>query len=104
MRSLKCLNKNAFDNHKEELYELLQLKKYAKTYASELSGGNRRKLSIAMALIGKPSVIYLDEPTNGLDPSSRKNLYKYLKTLANEDGCVILLTTHEIDEADKICD
>ena len=57
-----------------------------------------------MALIGKPSIIYLDEPTNGLDPISRKNLYKYLRTIANEDDCVILLSTHEVDEADNICD
>ncbi len=80
------------------------MKRYAKTYACELSGGNRRKLSIAMALIGKPPIIFLDEPSNGLDPVSRKNLYKYLRSLANEDKCAILLSTHEVDEADKICD
>ena len=69
--------------------------------ASELSGGNKRKLCSAIALLNKPELVFMDEASNGVDPISRKNLYTYLKTLKTTSTLII---THRIDEAEKICD
>jgi ABC-type multidrug transport system ATPase subunit len=66
-----------------------------------LSGGNKRKLCSAIALLNYPELVFMDEVSNGVDPISRKNLYTYLKTLKNTSTLII---THRIDEAEKICD
>ena len=76
---LKGLSRETIRSHQDTLQEVLSLQQFAKTYAADLSGGNKRKLACAMALIGKPQVVILDEPATGLDPVSRKNLYRYLK-------------------------
>ena len=68
------------------------------TRAKELSGGQKRKLSVAVALIGDPKVIFLDEPTSGMDPFSRRHLWSLLKE--RRHGRCIVLTTHFMDEAD----
>jgi ABC-2 type transport system ATP-binding protein len=73
-----------------------QVKKY--------SGGMRRRLEIARGLIHKPKVIFLDEPTLGLDPSSRESMWRYIQRLAKEEKITIILTTHYMEEADKLCD
>jgi len=73
-----------------------QVKKY--------SGGMRRRLEIARGLIHKPKVIFLDEPTLGLDPSSRESMWKYIQRLAKEEKITIILTTHYMEEADILCD
>ena len=70
--------------------------------SSELSGGQKRKLSLAIALIGNPKVIFLDEPTAGMDPASRRHMWSMLKE--RQAGKVILLTTHFMDEADILAD
>ncbi|KAK7506756.1 hypothetical protein BaRGS_00002231 [Batillaria attramentaria] len=70
--------------------------------SSKLSGGQKRKLSVAMALIGDPKIIFLDEPTAGMDPYSRRHLWSLLKK--SKEGRVILLTTHFMDEADILAD
>ena len=70
---------------------------YEKTVAKNLSGGNKRKLVCAMSLMGCPDVEFLDEPTTGVDPVSRRNLFKLLKQLKNTS---ILLSTHRMDEAE----
>jgi ABC-2 type transport system ATP-binding protein len=69
--------------------------------AKNLSGGNKRKLCCAMALLSTPRIIFMDEASNGVDPISRKNLYTHLKRLRETST---LLITHRIDEAEKICD
>ena len=66
-----------------------------------MSGGNKRKLCIALALLNKPKLIFMDEMSNGVDPVSRKNIYKYLRSLTDTS---ILLITHRVDEVEKICD
>jgi ABC-type multidrug transport system, ATPase component len=71
--------------------------------ASALSGGNKRKLCLAMATIGKTKIIFLDEPTSGLDPNSRRLVWDTLRSLKNE-GITLLLTTHFLDEADELAD
>ncbi len=74
---------------------MIKLKKY--------SGGMRRRLEIARGLLHKPKVIFLDEPTLGLDPNSRELMWKYIKRLVNEEKITIILTTHYMEEADLLC-
>ena len=71
-------------------------------YPKELSGGQRRKLCITLALLGSPKYVFLDEPTTGLDPYSRKNIWELLSR--KKEGCVIFVTTHYMDEADLLAD
>ena len=71
-----------------------------KTY----SGGMRRRLEIARGLLHKPKVMFLDEPTLGLDPASREVMWKYIKRLVDEEGVTVILTTHYMEEADMLCD
>mmetsp|Transcript_40606 Transcript_40606/g.61871 ORF Transcript_40606/g.61871 Transcript_40606/m.61871 type:complete len:145 (-) Transcript_40606:249-683(-) len=84
------------------LKKTLDLEDYAKTKANELSGGNKRKLVCAMSLVAFPIVEFLDEPSTGVDPVSRRSLFKMLKLL-NENSSLIL-TTHRMDEAEQLCD
>ncbi|MDQ2876425.1 MAG: ATP-binding cassette domain-containing protein [Actinomycetota bacterium] len=69
-----------------------------------LSGGQRRRLDIALGLVHSPGLIFLDEPTTGLDPQSRSNLWNHIAALREELGTTIFLTTHYLDEADALCD
>jgi ATP-binding cassette subfamily A (ABC1) protein 3 len=71
--------------------------------SNTLSGGNKRKLSLALAIAGDPKVIFLDEPTSGLDPNARRNFWDIVRSLRDE-GKTILLTTHNLDEADELAD
>jgi ABC-2 type transport system ATP-binding protein len=70
----------------------------------ELSGGQRRRFDIALGLMHTPPLVFLDEPTTGLDPQSRANLWEHIRRLRDEDGVTILLTTHYLDEADALAD
>ena len=70
---------------------------------NELSGGNKRKLSIALALLANPDILIFDEPTSGLDPISRRNIWKILEDIKKTNSTVIL-TTHHLDEADYLAD
>jgi ABC-2 type transport system ATP-binding protein len=69
-----------------------------------MSGGQRRRLDIAMGLVHDPKLIFLDEPTTGLDPQARANLWQHISALRTERGATIFLTTHYLDEADALCD
>ncbi|XP_076447270.1 cholesterol transporter ABCA5-like isoform X2 [Babylonia areolata] len=82
--------------------ESVDLLDQADVMSSKLSGGQKRKLSVAMALIGDPKIIFLDEPTAGMDPYSRRHLWSLLKN--SKEGRIILLTTHFMDEADILAD
>ena len=82
----------------------LQLTDKTRTVAKSLSGGMRRRLNLALALIHDPDVVILDEPTAGLDPQSRALLWDYIRSLARARGKTIVLTTHFMDEADQLAD
>lgn len=90
----------------EKLSGILGIEKEIFKPIKTFSGGMKRKLEIVRGLIHKPEILFLDEPTTGLDPLSRKNLWKYLKEVMRDEGLTILLTTHYLEEAedsDKIC-
>jgi ABC-2 type transport system ATP-binding protein len=86
-----------------ELLERFDLTEAANKPASTFSGGMRRKLDLAMTLVGRPSIIFLDEPTTGLDPRSRRGLWEIIRDLVAE-GVTIFLTTQYLEEADRLAD
>jgi ABC-2 type transport system ATP-binding protein len=89
--------------HIDELLELVSLEEKADATASELSGGQQQRLSIALALVNDPEIVFLDEPTTGLDPQARRNLWDVISGL-RAAGKTIILTTHYMEEAEILCD
>lgn len=86
-----------------EILSLVNLQEKAKAKVKELSGGQRQRFSIATTLVNQPRVIFLDEPTTGLDPQARRNLWELIRTI-QQQGTTIVLTTHYMDEAEYLCD
>ncbi|GHF45153.1 ABC-2 type transport system ATP-binding protein [Amycolatopsis bartoniae] len=87
-----------------ELVERLDLAGLDQRLTKTLSGGQRRRLDIALSLIHDPKLLFFDEPTTGLDPQSRANLWEHIRRLRGEHGVTLFLTTHYLDEADSLCD
>ena len=87
----------------QEIIETLGLKPYLNKYVKNLSGGWRQRTSLALALVNDPDIIFLDEPTTGLDPQARRDLWTCINRYRDE-GKTILLSTHYMDEAQKHCD
>jgi ABC-2 type transport system ATP-binding protein len=81
----------------------MQLEEKRSTWVMRLSGGQRQRLAVALGLVGNPEVLFLDEPTTGLDPQSRRALWDTIAAL-RERGKTVVLTTHYMDEAEKLCD
>jgi ABC-2 type transport system ATP-binding protein len=88
----------------KELLKLVGLYERKDDIVKKYSGGMRRRLEIARGLIHKPKVMFLDEPTLGLDPNSRKSMWDYIQKLVKEEKITIILTTHYMEEADTLCD
>ncbi len=89
--------------HPLELLKLVNLTDKAKNKYKELSGGQKQRFSIATTLINKPKIIFLDEPTTGLDPQARRNLWELIKDIRSQ-GTTVIITTHYMDEAEQLCD
>ncbi|MCI0707246.1 MAG: ABC transporter ATP-binding protein [Ignavibacteriae bacterium] len=81
----------------------VELKEKAKSYVADLSGGQKQRFSIAAALVNDPVILFLDEPTTGLDPQARRHLWGVIKRIRSE-GKTIVLTTHYMEEAEELCD
>ncbi|HZU21838.1 MAG TPA: ATP-binding cassette domain-containing protein [Terriglobales bacterium] len=88
----------------DELLELVDLTKWREAQTKTLSGGMRRRLEIARGLVHRPSIFFLDEPTTGLDPVSRVAVWEMLMKIKDTRKLTVLITTHYMDEADRLCD
>ena len=98
------LPKDVIKQRSEELLKLLRLYERAKDKAETYSGGMRKRLDIAMGLIHRPKILFLDEPTLGLDVQTRQDIWEYVQKIRKENGMTIFLTTHYMEEADSLCD
>jgi len=86
-----------------ELLEMVNLKDKAKAQFKQLSGGQKQRFSVATTLINQPKIIFLDEPTTGLDPQARRSLWELIRQI-RERGTTVIITTHYMDEAEYLCD
>jgi ABC-2 type transport system ATP-binding protein len=103
MADLKRLGSGEAKGMVTDLLERFELTESAQKLTSTYSGGMRRKLDLAMTLVGRPEIIFLDEPTTGLDPRSRRTMWDIIRQLV-ADGVTIFLTTQYLDEADRLAD
>lgn len=85
------------------LLQIVNLEEKAKSKFKDLSGGQKQRFSIATTLINKPAIIFLDEPTTGLDPQARRNLWELIRNI-RQNGTTVIITTHYMDEAEYLCD
>lgn len=97
------MRKDEVKQQSEQIMDLLELRDVMDRQAKTYSGGQRRRLEIGLGILHKPDVLFLDEPTAGLDPHNRANLWKHIRKL-REGGMTVFLTTHYLEEADELCD
>ena len=100
---LQQMRGKALEDRIEELLRIVELKQFADKPAGRYSGGMKKRLDLASALIHKPRLLFLDEPTTCLDPQSRASIWGQLNELNKKEGITIFLTTQYLDEADKLC-
>ncbi len=98
------LRGSALHERIEEMLRFVELEEYRDRLVRTFSGGMRRRLELARALLHEPRVLFLDEPTLGLDPHARTRLWEYIARLRTEKGVTIFLTTHYMEEAEQLCD
>jgi ABC-2 type transport system ATP-binding protein len=91
-------------NRVNEVIDIVGLEEKRKAFVVNLSGGQRQRMALGIALLNKPKVLLLDEPTTGLDPNARREVWSILGRLKNETGTSLILTTHYMEEAEQLCD
>jgi ABC-2 type transport system ATP-binding protein len=87
-----------------DLLEAVGLTAHAGKRVSSLSGGQRRRLDVAIGIVGRPELLFLDEPTTGFDPEARREFHDLVRGIADREGATIVLTTHDLDEAERLAD
>lgn len=102
--SLAKIPKKEARRRADELLQTFDLAEHAKRRVTRFSGGMQRRLDLAVSLIHTPQVLFLDEPSTGLDPKSRSDLWAILRRLRRDEGLTIVLSTHYMEEADELCD
>ena len=95
------MSKDEFNKNLEEIADITGIRGIINRQYRKLSGGQRRRVDIARALINKPKILFLDEPTTGLDPKTRKNVWDMIRTLQKDNNMTVFLTTHYMEEASK---
>ncbi|NEE02973.1 ABC transporter ATP-binding protein [Phytoactinopolyspora halotolerans] len=88
----------------DELMDMVGLREQASRCLGQLSGGQRRRLDVAIGVVGRPELLFLDEPTAGLDPHARRDFHDLVHRLSDLEGTTVVLTTHDLDEAEKLTD
>src|SRR5207248_833839 len=88
----------------DDLLETVGLSEHARKRVRDLSGGQRRRLDVAIGIVGRPELLFLDEPTAGFDPQARRDFHDLVHRLADREEATILLTTHDLDEAERLAD
>jgi ABC-2 type transport system ATP-binding protein len=101
---LHGLNSAKARRRAQEMAETFELTDLLNRLVVTLSGGQKRRLDIALGVLHQPSLVFLDEPSTGLDPQSRDNLWRHIRDLRDKHGATVFLTTHYLDEADALCD
>jgi len=104
MADMYEIPKTTRDLRVQKLLNDLFLQEKANTVVSKLSGGMKRRLNLALAVVHEPEVVVLDEPSEGLDPQSRRVLWNYIRSMRDDEGKTVILTTHIMDEADQLSD
>jgi daunorubicin resistance ABC transporter ATP-binding subunit len=102
--NLHQMKGRALEERVDELLQLVELSDVANKRAAFYSGGMKKRLDLASSLVHRPKLLFLDEPTTGLDPQSRATIWKYISKLNKEEGITIFLTTQYMEEADKLCE
>ena len=88
----------------EQALATVGLEAKAESFAGDMSGGQQQRLAIALALVHDPDLVFLDEPTTGLDPQARRNLWDVIRAINTDAGKTVVLTTHYLEEAEQLCD
>ena len=104
MGNMYGVEKRALENRVNELLDYLSLTDKADQLASKLSGGMKRRLNVALSVVHHPEIVFLDEPSAGLDPQTRQLLWDFIRTLRDKEGKTVILTTHVMEEADALSD
>ncbi|KAF4657352.1 (ABC) transporter, partial [Perkinsus chesapeaki] len=103
---IRGVSSSVIKEHTADLLRILQLERYRQKMATRLSGGNQRKLCVGIALVGHPSLVFLDEPTTGVDPDARRRIWDVIHKIAHgrSKSSAVVLTTHSMEEADALCE